>query len=192
MGDYWLIVIKMVKKEIKVEIEIPEGVTVEIDKGTFKVKGKVGEMEKKLFNPKISLIKEDKKIVIESKKSTKREQKVVNSFKAHINNMLKGSNEGYQYKLKICSGHFPMNVSVKYKEFIVKNFFGEKIPRILTLKENVNVKVEGDIVVVDSVSKELAGQVAADIEKLTRRTQYDTRIFQDGIWIIEKAGKEVK
>jgi len=180
------------KKEIKAEIEIPEGVTVEINGGIVKVKGKAGEVTKELFNPNVKLEKADNKIVIKALKSTKREQKLVNSFKAHLKNILSGVNEAYQYKLKICSGHFPMNVSVKSDEFIVKNFFGEKVPRVLKIKDGVNVKVEGDIVIVDSPNKELAGQVAADIEKLTIRVSYDTRVFQDGIWIFEKAGKEIK
>ena len=85
-----------------------------------------------------------------------------------------------------------MNVSVKDKEFIVKNFFGEKIPRVMKIKEGADVKVEGDMVIVESPDKEIAGQVAADIEQLVRRTRYDIRIFQDGIWIFEKFGKEIK
>lgn len=181
-----------VKKEIKAEIEIPEGVEVEINEALVKIKGKAGEVVKKLFNPNIKMSKEDKKIVLKALKLTKREQKLVNSFKAHIRNMLQGADETYKYKLRVCSGHFPMNVSVKEGEFIVKNFFGEKIPRILKIKKGVTINVEGDIVIVESSNKELAGQVAADIEQLVRRTKYDTRIFQDGIWIFEKSGKEIK
>lgn len=180
------------KKEIKVEIEVPEGVVIEIDKAIVKIKGKAGEVAKKLFNPNITINKEDNKIVLKALRSTNREQKLVNTFRAHIKNMLKGVNETYKYKLKICSGHFPMNVSIKDNEFIVKNFFGEKIPRVLKIKEGANVKVEGDIIIVESSDKELAGQVAADIEQLMRRTKYDTRIFQDGIHIISKGSKEIK
>ena len=181
-----------VKKEIKAEMGIPDGITVEIDGALIKVNGKAGAVVKNLFNPNVKIVKEDKKIVLKALKSTKREQKLVNSFKAHIKNMLQGANETYNYKLKICSGHFPMNVSVKGNELIVKNFFGEKIPRVLKIKEGANVKVEGDIVVVESPNKEIAGQVSADIEQLVRRTKYDNRIFQDGIWIFEKLGKEIE
>jgi large subunit ribosomal protein L6 len=179
------------KREIKVEIEIPEGITIEIGE-LVKVKGKAGEVTKNLSNPNVKISKDGNKIVLKALKSTKREQKIVNTFRAHINNMLKGANETYKYKLKICSGHFPMNVSVKGNEFIVKNFFGEKIPRVLKLNEGANVKVEGDIINVESPDKEIAGQVAASIEQLVKRTNYDTRIFQDGIWIIEKCGNELK
>ena len=79
------------KKEIKAEIEIPEGVTVEINGGIVKVKGKAGEVTKELFNPNVKLEKADNKIVIKALKSTKREQKLVNSFKAHLKNILNGN-----------------------------------------------------------------------------------------------------
>ena len=180
------------KKDIKVEIEIPEGIDIEINGQIVKIKGKAGSISKSLFNPNIKISKKEKLIIITALKSTKRERKLANTFRAHIRNMLKGANEGSKYILKICSGHFPMNVAVKGNEFIVKNFFGEKIPRVMKIKEGANIKVEGDLVFVESPSKELAAQVAADIEALTRRTKYDTRIFQDGIWIINKNGVGVK
>ena len=94
--------------------------------------------------------------------------------------------------LKICSGHFPINVSVNNNMLIVKNFLGEKVPRTIKLKPGADVRVEGDLIVVESPSKEIAGQVSADIELLARRTHYDLRIFQDGLWIINKDGKEIK
>ena len=106
--------------------------------------------------------------------------------------MNKGALNGYRYTLKICSGHFPMSVSVGNNQLIVKNFLGEKVPRVLKLKAGADVKVEGDLIVVESSNKEIAGQVGASIELLTRRTKYDTRIFQDGIWITSKDGKELK
>ena len=85
-----------------------------------------------------------------------------------------------------------MNVSTSNNKLIVKNFLGEKVPRILQLKEGADVKIEGEIIKVESSNKELAGQVSADIEQLTRRPGYDSRIFQDGIYITNKDGRELK
>jgi len=53
------------------------------------------------------------------------------------------------------------------------------------------VTVDGHFIIVESVNKENAGQTAASIEKLTRRAAFDKRVFQDGIFIIEKDGKPV-
>ena len=62
----------------------------------------------------------------------------------------------------------------------------------LEIKEGAEVKIEGDIITVESCSKETAGQTAADIEKLTKITNRDLRIFQDGIYITEKDGKPIR
>ncbi len=105
--------------------------------------------------------------------------------------MLHGVLEEYVYKLKICASHFPIITTVNGDEFVVKNFLGEKIPRKLKLRQGVRVKVEGEEVTVESADKELAGQTAADIENLTKRTGFDKRVFQDGIYLTSKGGKKL-
>ena len=129
---------------------------------------------------------------MKASKFNKVNKNIINSYAAHIKNMMKGVLDGYKYTLKICSGHFPMNVSINNGQFSVKNCLGEKVPRTIKLKPGADVKVEGDLIVVESPSKEIAGQVSAAIEQLTRRTKYDMRVFQDGIWIISKGDKEIK
>lgn len=180
------------KETIEERIEIPEGIEVKVEHGLVSVKGAKGIVERKLLSPRVEIKVVDKEIVIKAEKATKREKALVGTFRAHIRNMLRGVSEGHIYKLKICSGHFPMSVSVSENELIVKNFCGEIIPRKLRLKEGVSVKVEGNEVIVESVDKELAGQTAALIERLTKRSGFDRRIFQDGIYIYVKDGKELK
>ena len=178
-------------EKLEETIEIPEGVSVKIEDGMVIVSGKNGEIRKKLQYKKSSMELKDNKVLISAKNATKREKKIVGSFKAHIKNMIKGASEMHVYKLKVCSGHFPMNVSIDTNKFVIKNFLGEKIPRVLDLKEGASVKLEGDIVTVESNDKELAAQTAADIEQLTRISKKDLRIFQDGIYITNKDGKEI-
>lgn len=184
--------IKMKLEKIEDNVEIPEKTEVKYENGFFIVKGPNGEIKKRLSSPPIGIDVKEGKIRLVAKNPTKREKKTICSFKAHLRNMIKGVNEKYVYTLKICSGHFPMSVSVKGDEFTVKNFFGESVPRVLKIKEGAEVKIDGDKINVEGIDKELAGQVSADIENLTRRTKYDRRIFQDGIYIISKAGKEIK
>src|SRR3989344_6232059 len=166
------------KEAIKKEIWLPENVSASMDGRFLAVKGQKGEAKREIKQRNISIKTEDKKIILESKSGKKEDKKIIGSLTAHIKNMIKGSSQNHVYTLKICSGHFPMNVSISGSKFIVKNFLGEKIPRVLQLKQNADVKVEGDIIYVTSSNKEIAGQVSADIEQLTRRPRYDTRIFQ--------------
>lgn len=179
------------KAKINEKIEIPEGVNVEIEGKTIKVKGERGEDKRTFKTKKIEIKKEGDLIILNCNNATKREKKLIFSITSHIKNMLKGVKDGFEYKLKICSIHFPMNVKLGRNELIIKNFLGEKKDRIIRLPKNVEVKINGDIITVSSFNKELAGQTAADIEATTKVKNKDVRRFQDGIWIINKAGKEI-
>lgn len=180
------------KKLVEEEIEIPKGIEAKIEGGNLELKGPKGAVTKRLANPFVGLEAKGNMIVVKARRATKREKKIAGSFVAHIKNMIKGVSEKHRYTLKICAGHFPISVSVEGKKFVIKNFLGEKIPRVIKIKEGADVKVEGDHVLVESADKELAGQTAADIENLTKRADYDRRIFQDGIYITSKDGKEIK
>jgi large subunit ribosomal protein L6 len=177
-------------RKLRQQVEIPEGIDVTID-GVVIVKGNGNEVKRKLFYPTVEIKKEDNTVVLEPKKFSKREKKIINTFQAHIKNMIKGVQEPFTYRVKVCSSHFPMNVNVDGKTLVVKNFLGEKIPRRSDIREGVNVKIEGDVIVISSPDKEAAGQTAANFEKSTRITNRDRRIFQDGLWIIQKGDKEL-
>ena len=179
----------MRREELVKEIEIPSDVTVSYEKRLFTAKGPKGEVSRVLYDPFVSLELSEGKVVVSAKAVGKKEKCIMNTMVAHAANVVKGAATGFSYKLKICSGHFPMNVSVKGDVFEVKNFLGEKVPRTVTIKKGAKVTVNAPEIVVEANDKELAGQVAADIEQLTRITNRDRRIFQDGIYITEKCGK---
>ncbi len=174
------------KIEITEKLRIPEGVTVNIEPHSIKAKGPKGENSKKLFHPRVKIEKNEDFIILNAKKATKNEKTILNTIKAHIRNLIHGVKEGYEYELKICSGHFPMNVSIQGDELIIKNFFGEKKPRKTKLPKDVEVKVEGDIIKVKGIDIDAVSQTASKIELTTRRTGFDRRVYQDGIWIIKK------
>lgn len=179
------------KQTLKEELEIPENTFITIDKGVFTVKGPKGEIKRTLYNPRIISKIMDKKVVFEAPKATKREKKLIMSYLAHLKCMIKGVNQGHVYKLKICSGHFPMSVNVKGEVFELKNYFGETVPRTTTLPKGVNIKIDGQFIILDGVDKEAVSKAASLIELLSRRPGFDKRVFQDGIYIIEKDGEPV-
>lgn len=173
------------------EIEIPEGVEVTINRGLVSVKGPEGENTREFPLRNLELKKKDNKVVIGKKGSTKREKKLINSMKAHIANMIKGVKEKFEYTLKVCSSHFPMTVECSGRELTIKNFLGEKKPRKTTIPKGAEVNVDKEIITVKSTDKELAGQAAATIERATELRKKDRRVFQDGIFITNKAGKQI-
>ena len=177
------------KKGESYEREVSLGSTqASITGGIITFKGPKGEVHRKIDNPLMKVEVQDGKVFLSSKKSTKNEKKIIGTFTSHLKNCVKGVTEGFIYKLKICSGHFPITVTVKGKEFSVKNFLGESYPRTLTLKEGVEVKINGTEITVYGVDLDLVSQTAASFEKLCRITNRDLRVFQDGIYIVEKDG----
>jgi len=179
-------------KDFEEKMEVPEGVQATIAGSELTVKGPKAELKRKFETPRFSISTEGSQIVFRAKEYTKKDKTLLGTFKAHIRNMFKGATEGHEYVLKVCSGHFPMNVDVKDGELRVKNLLGEKIPRVYKFSKDVDVKVEGDMVHVTGNEKEKVAQTAASIEQLTRRSNFDRRIFQDGIYIVNKDGKEIK
>ena len=182
---------KRKRKVLVVEIKLPKDIQAQLDKGTLTLKGPKGEVKRDFLVKSIGIEHKEDTITLKAAKFNQVNKKLIKSSTAHIKNMIRGCSEGHKYTIKICSGHFPMNVSVSNNQLIVKNFLVEKVPRILDLKPGATVKVEGDLIVVESSNKEAAGQVSGAIELLTRRTGYDGRIFQDGLWIVTKDNKEV-
>ena len=175
----------------KARIEIPKEVEFDLEGSTLVVKGQEGENKRTFNDNKLIFEKKDKQIIIGSAKATKREKKNMNTITAHIKNMIKGVQKKFEYKLKICFSHFPMTVEIKENTAIIKNFLGEKIPRKARIPQGVEVKVDKEIITITSLNKELAGQAAANFETATRISKKDRRIFQDGIYITNKSGREM-
>lgn len=183
---------KQKEKTYREELDLPQGLHISLNTGILSVKGPKGELKRKFAHPFVSLALEGQdKVVFTLSRFTRREKTILGTFKAHIQNMVKGVQNPYVYTLKVCSGHFPMNITCTPQQFVVKNFIGEKIPRVLSLKQGVTVQLSGDVVTVTSIDKDLAGETAGAIELLCRRPGFDRRIFQQGIFIMTKAGKAI-
>ncbi|MBS3108602.1 50S ribosomal protein L6 [Candidatus Woesearchaeota archaeon] len=180
------------KSDIIEKIGIPEDVNVDIDNRVVRASCGNNKIERVLFYPKISIVKEGDYIIIKSAMGTKREKRLIGSFSAHIKNMLKGIKSNYVYKVIACSSHFPMSIIIDKNEIVIKNFLGEKIPRKTKLIEGVSVNIEGNMIIIKGIDKEKVGQMAGKIELLTKVRGRDKRVFQDGCYITDKNGKLVK
>ena len=178
-------------KELTTTIPLPTGVSATANAMQIIIKGPKGELNRVVGTKVVIVRVEGNNIIMHASNVTKNTKRILNTNVAHVKNMLKGATQGHTYKLKICSGHFPMSVTLKGEIFEVKNFIGESVPRKLKIKQGAKVTISGTDITVESVNKETAGTQAAAIELLTRRPGFDTRVFQDGIYITEKDGKKV-
>ena len=179
------------KQDVERIIEIPEGVVVEISRGSVKVKKDDKNLERDFNFGMLKINKTEKEVKISCKNSGKWERKTAGTIAAHIQNMIKGVGEDFVYKLEICNVHFPMNVKVDGEKIVIKSFLGESVERVAKIVSGAKVEVKGNEITITSPNREIAGQTAANIEKATRLSGRDRRVFQDGIFITEKPGRDL-
>ncbi|MFB6252455.1 MAG: 50S ribosomal protein L6 [Halobellus sp.] len=170
----------------RVEIEIPDEVSAEVSNLDLTVEGPNGSVTRTLWYPSVSVSVEGDTVVVESEESDAKTNATVGTFESHVSNMIHGVTEGWTYEMEVYYAHFPMQVNVDGDEVVIENFLGEKSSRRTPIRGDTDVQVDGEVVTLTGPSKEDVGQTAADIEQLTRVTDKDTRVFQDGVYITQK------
>ncbi len=180
------------KNGVELGVEIPSGVEISIDGSVIKVKGERGELKREFSLGKaIAINQKDSKILLSSKFSRRREKEILGTTKGHIQNMINGVTKGIVYKMKIVYSHFPMTVKVQGNRISIDNFLGEKHPRTAEILSGVTVEIKGQDINLGGLDKEVVSQTAANIEQATKIRDRDPRVFQDGIYIVEKDGKAI-
>jgi len=173
----------------RVTVPVPAGVTVKLDGTDLSVKGPRGTTHRKFPSEAVSLGVTPGKVelVLRLPANRRQAQALLHTWESHVKNLIAGVTVGFEAKMKAVAAHFPMKVSVKDSTLVIENFLGEKHPRTAPLVPGVEAQVEGEFVVLKGVDVEQVGQSCANIERATRIRDYDPRVFQDGIYIIERA-----
>ncbi len=179
----------------RVEIEIPDDVTATVDHLDLTVEGPNGSVTRRLWYPSVSVSVEETEneegetvdaVVVESEEEDAKTNATVGTFESHVNNMLYGVTEGWEYKMEIVYAHFPMQVEAEGDHVVIENFLGERAPRRAKIRGDTEVQVSEEEITLSGPDKEAVGQTAADIEQLTRVNDKDPRVFQDGVYITQK------
>jgi large subunit ribosomal protein L6 len=174
--------------ESLIEVNVPQGVTVTLSGATLTVKGQKGQMSREFRFPGIKMAVADGKVSVEAVKVDKQTKATVGTYASHVSNMMRGVTDGYEYNMKIVYSHFPIQVKVEGKDKVsIGNFLGERKPRYASIMGDTKVNVAGDKVTLTGINKEHVGQTAANIEQACKIRNRDPRVFQDGVYIINKA-----
>jgi large subunit ribosomal protein L6 len=179
------------KTKLSEKIHIPEGVSCVYHDKMFTCTKSGVSLSRRIEIPRVIMSIKGNEIIFDSEKGNKNQFKMIKSNIAHINNLFQGLNEKFTYSLEACNVHFPMTLKLEHGKLIINNFLGEKVPRTAVILPDVNVDVKGVKITVTSHNREHAGQTAANIEKATKIRNRDRRIFQDGIYLIERPGRQM-
>ncbi len=174
---------------MKETIELPDDVSATVDHLDLTVEGPNGSVTRRLWFPDVGVSADNGVVVVESDSEDAKTNATVGTFHSHVQNMVHGVTEGWKYQMEVFYAHFPMQVSVDDDEVVIENFLGERAPRRTPIRGNTDIEVDGEKVTLSGPDKEAVGQTAADIEQLTRVTDKDNRVFQDGVYITSKPSK---
>ena len=167
--------------------EIPDGVTVSMDGTRVVVMGPKGTLARDMRFPGIAIEIGDGMVTVSTGVTRKRVVAMVGTLASHIRNMCRGVNEGYEYRMKVVFSHFPIQLKLQGTTLVIDNFLGEKQSRYARIESGVEALVGNDAVTLSGIDKEKVGNSAANIEHATRIRNRDPRVFQDGIYIVERA-----
>jgi large subunit ribosomal protein L6 len=171
------------------EIELPEDVDASVEHLDLTVEGPNGNVTRRLWYPDVTVSVTDGAVHIDTDETDAKTLATVGTFQSHVENMIHGVTEGWEYQMEVFYSHFPMQVNVEGDEVVIENFLGERAPRRAPIHGDTEVSVDGEEITLAGPNIEDVGQTAADIEQLTRVSGKDTRVFQDGVYITSKPNR---
>ncbi|MEM3577058.1 MAG: 50S ribosomal protein L6 [Candidatus Bathyarchaeia archaeon] len=172
--------------EVSRTIRVPEDVEVTLEGKKVTVKGAKGTLTRDFSYAPISIELKNREINIWAEWPSKKEAALVGTICAHIQNMIKGVQKGFTYKLKIVFSHFPISVKVKDNHVLIENFTGERNPRRAKIIGNPKIKILSEDILIQGINLEDVSQTAANIEQATKVKKKDPRVFLDGIYVYER------
>ena len=89
-------------------VPIPSGVQVSLQGREVVVKGPKGQLQRELFHPRVQLAVEGNTFRVQCELPKRKEKALVGTFGAHVQNMVVGVQDGFEYRLKTVYSHFPI------------------------------------------------------------------------------------
>ena len=167
------------------EIQIPEGVAVEIKGNVIETKGALGTNRRTFNDALLEVHKKENGIVIGTVKDkilARKAAQAAQAFKAELGNDMSGVSRYFEKKMRIVFAHFPINVEVKGDRLYINNIIGERVPRISKIVGGTKIEAKGQNVRVYGTSLDDVSQTTANIRQICRIRDKDSRVFQDGLY----------
>ncbi|MFN3530802.1 MAG: 50S ribosomal protein L6 [Bacteroidia bacterium] len=175
----------------KLPVTLPAGVTVTIsDKNLVSVKGPKGQLDRAV-DADIKVSVEDNQVIVQRPTDSKRHKALHGLYRSLINNMVKGVSEGFIIKQELVGVGYRANANGQLLELAL----GYSHDIVLQVPAEVKLVTEtlkgkNPVITLESIDKELIGQVAAKIRSLRKPEPYKGKgIRFVGEQLRRKAGK---
>lgn len=168
-------------------VEVPEGVTVEINGMTVKAKGKLGELSETLVD-EVIVSQEDNLIHFKPANDTKRARQMWGMSRTKVLNLVEGVSNGFKKELEISGVGY--RAQMQGNKLVLQLGFSHDVE--YPAPEGITISCpEATQVVIEGVDKQLVGQVAAEIRAYRPPEPYKGKgVKYAGEFILRKEGKK--
>jgi len=174
----------------KKPIDLPSGITVNVQGQSLSVKGPKGEL-KWTYPADIQVAQQDNALVVTRGDDTKQTRALHGLSRSLINNMVIGVVEGYKKELKIVGVGY--RAEAKGAKLVMSLGFSHTVE--FSVPEGITAQVDKKqtTITLEGIDKQLVGQVAADIRAFRRPDAYKGKGIRYADEVISlKAGKAGK
>jgi large subunit ribosomal protein L6 len=170
----------------KVPIAIPKDVKVTVDGRTVRVEGKKGKRALTMVST-VGVTVEKERVVVTRTEDTKRARAMHGTTRAHLANMVRGVNEGFEKTLEINGSGYAAKVAGTALQLNI----GFTHPVILPIPEGLTIECPNpNSVAVRGADRHMVGQFAANVRRVRPVEPYQLKgIKYRGEFIKKKAGK---
>jgi large subunit ribosomal protein L6 len=171
----------------KKPVEVPEGVTLDVNGQEVKAKGSKGELSVRVHDD-VAVKKEDNLVVLQPRSKSLQAKKLWPTMRTLVNNIVIGVTEGYTKNLEIhgvgLRGQMQGNTLVMQLGYSHEVRYDVPEGAKVEIEDQTKIKVSG-------IDKQLVGAVAAKIRSFKTPEPYKGKgIRYQGEYIMRKEGKK--
>ena len=167
-------------------IVIPQGVEMKLDANVVKVSGPKGSLEF-IHNHEVTIHIAEGTVSVEKTGGSKKASAIWGTTTKILSNLINGVTTGFQKQLELNGVGFRMAVSGKK----ITLALGFSHPVEVSVPEDLDVKIEGNIMTISGTDKQKVGQLAAEIRDLKPVEPYKGKGFKYvGEVVRRKEGKK--
>lgn len=163
-----------------------KGIKIETKDGKLKISGPKGELTA-MMPSSIAMEVKDDQVILTRSSDIKAQRALHGTWRALVNNMVKGVSEGFQKKLEIVGVGYKAELKGKKIQFAL----GYSHPIIFEPPAGIKIEIpQPTNVIISGIDKQLVGQVAAKLRSFRPPEPYKGKgVKYEGEYIRRKAGK---
>ncbi len=170
----------------KLPIAVPDGVEVRVEPGLVKVKGPKGELEERVSGD--MTVKQENGDILVTRPTDRGEHRALHGLtRSLIYNMVEGVTEGFEKRLEIQGVGY--RAQLQGKKLVMSLGYSHQVE--IEAPEGIDFEVPAPTqVVVRGISKQVVGEVAANVRKQRPPEPYKGKgIRYQGEYVARKVGK---